>query len=82
MWQLSRVTQKGQVTIPVSLRHHWGLQPREKVIFVEKKGVVEIRPAIDFFKLRGSLTKKNQYSDKKADKILGKYLAREYGQEK
>ena len=81
MPELSTVTQKGQVTIPISIRRDWGLQPRQEVVFIRKNNLVEIKPAVDFFQLRGSIkAKKKKYSDQKANRVVGKYLAEQYGQ--
>lgn len=75
MTQISTVTRKGQVTIPVSIRRQWDLDPRQKVVFIKKKDAVEIRPVISFFDLRGSVKTRKKYSDQKADRRLKSYFS-------
>ncbi|MHB8647963.1 MAG: AbrB/MazE/SpoVT family DNA-binding domain-containing protein [Thermomicrobiales bacterium] len=41
----SRMTQKGQVTIPAEIRHLLGLKPKDKVRFVTDADGVRVRPA-------------------------------------
>ena len=41
----SSVSQKGQVTIPLMMRKHLGVQPRDKVAFRLENGEVKIAPA-------------------------------------
>ena len=43
-----RITSKGQVTIPVSLRQRLGLLPNTEVVFEELDDGVLIRPASGF----------------------------------
>lgn len=81
MPELSTVTQKGQVTIPVAIRNYWGLQPQEQVAFIKRQDTVEIKPAIDFFELKGSIKTKKRYSDQAANRAIGKHSAQEYVQE-
>ncbi|MFK0573260.1 AbrB/MazE/SpoVT family DNA-binding domain-containing protein [Endozoicomonas sp.] len=40
----SSITTKGQVTIPSGLREKFQLQPGDKVLFVEKDGVITLVP--------------------------------------
>lgn len=77
MVQISTLTQKGQVTIPVSIRRRWGLKPQQRITFVKKGDSVEIRPMVDFFALRGSVKTRKKYSDQKADQALRKYFAKD-----
>jgi len=81
MPELSTVTQKGQVTIPVAIRNYWGLQPYEQVVFIKTKDSVEIKPAVNFFALKGTIKTRKKYSDQAADRAVGKYLTKEYAQE-
>ncbi|MBI4300515.1 MAG: AbrB/MazE/SpoVT family DNA-binding domain-containing protein [Chloroflexi bacterium] len=39
------ITKKGQVTIPVEIRHSLGLAPGDKVAFVLENNEVKVRPA-------------------------------------
>lgn len=41
----SRITSKGQVTIPAQIRHLLGLAPHDKVAFLVEAGQVVIAPA-------------------------------------
>ncbi len=41
---LTTVTKKGQVTIPVEIRHSLGLVAGDKVAFVVEQGEVKVRP--------------------------------------
>jgi len=81
MPELSTVTQKGQVTIPIAIRDYWGLQPQERVVFIRKQDVVEIKPAVNFFGLKGSIKTKKRYSDQSANRAVDSYLTKEYEQE-
>jgi AbrB family looped-hinge helix DNA binding protein len=42
----TRVTSKGQVTIPRSIRQRAGIQPGTEVEFVEKRGEIVLRKAV------------------------------------
>lgn len=80
MAQFSTVTSKGQVTIPAPIRKSLNLMPFQKVVFIQKDDKkVEIRPAPDFFALRGSIKTKKKYSDKKADKAVSGFFKKQYG---
>lgn len=79
MPEFSTLTKKGQVTIPVSIRKELGLEPKQRVAFVQRDDKrVEIKPATDFFALRGSIKFKKKYSDKKANKAIAEYFAKKY----
>jgi AbrB family looped-hinge helix DNA binding protein len=41
----SRMTQKGQITIPAEIRARLGLKPKDKVRFVSQADGVKIQPA-------------------------------------
>ncbi len=41
----SRMTQKGQITIPVEIRAQLGLKPKDKVRFVPEADGVKVQPA-------------------------------------
>lgn len=43
--RLSRVTRKGQVTIPIEIRQEWNLKPRDQVVFEREGDKVVVRPA-------------------------------------
>lgn len=80
MTQLSTVTTKGQVTIPVSIRQKWGIKPQERVVFIESEDAVELKPAVDFFSLKGSVKSRKRYADSRADAAVGELLAKDYAQ--
>ena len=42
---LSRVSPKGQVTLPVEIRRRLGIKPKDKVAFRLEQGKVELTPA-------------------------------------
>jgi len=41
----TRLTQKGQVTIPLEIRELLGLKPKDRVRFEVVEGIVQIKPA-------------------------------------
>ena len=54
----TKITSKGQVTIPKEVRERLGLRPGDELEFVEKDGVFHLRkriPAAPFKKYRGYL---------------------------
>jgi antitoxin PrlF len=52
----SRITSKGQVTIPVELRRELGLEPGDRVEFVRENGSIQVRKAESIVrKLAGSI---------------------------
>lgn len=55
LMNLSTVTQKGQITLPVGFRRMLNLQAYDKVKFEKKKGGVFISKAIDIMDLSGVL---------------------------
>ncbi len=52
----SRMTSKGQVTVPAALRKELGLQPGDRVEFVQENGTIRVRKAESIvMKLAGSV---------------------------
>ena len=50
------VTQKGQATIPVSIRQRLGIKPNTKIVFeMKNNNEVTLKPVKDFFSLKGSV---------------------------
>jgi AbrB family looped-hinge helix DNA binding protein len=45
MFDISRVTSKGQVTIPVEMRRKLGIREGDKVVFIEQAGNIVIANA-------------------------------------
>lgn len=61
---LSTVTQKGQITVPISFRKLLGLEFYDKVLFEKKGRKVLLSKAVDIMDLSGSLKpKKNKGVD-------------------
>ena len=58
---MSRMTTKGQVTIPREVRDKLGLRAGDEVEFIEAKGVVTIRRKVDLDALRAALAKWQGY---------------------
>lgn len=50
---VTTVTQKGQITIPKSLRHKFGIKPFSKVYLKDTKRTIEIIPSFDILDLAG-----------------------------
>lgn len=72
------LTQKGQATIPVSLRRKLGLKKGHKVVFEERMDEVVIKKRLSLDELQGSLKSDIKFNDKAADKAVGEFLASEY----
>lgn len=72
---ITSVTQKGQVTIPSLYRDMFGIKTGSKVIFEEKEGLLELRPAPDFFSFQGALAGNKGATKKGLNKAIGEYLA-------
>ena len=51
----SRITSKGQVTIPKAIRDRLGVAPRDRVEFVFEKGRVVLRPVKTLRDFRGAV---------------------------
>lgn len=68
---LSTVTQKGQVTIPVYFRNKFGLKVNSRVSFVEKKGEIVIKKEPDLVDLAGTFKPKKNVG-------VDSLVAREY----
>ena len=71
-----RVTEKGQITIPISLRKRYGLQPNVEVEFVAEVGGIRIQKqgsgsANPFRALRG-VVKKRLTVDRYIEDIRGR----------
>lgn len=76
---VSTVTFKGQVTIPVDIRRMLDLKPGKKVNFYVNKGVAEIRPAVNFLELKGSFKSKKPFNIKAMRKAAALYLGKRHG---
>jgi len=78
MQHTATLTEKGQATIPVSLRRKLGLKKGHKVVFEEIGDEVVIKKNISLDELQGSLKSDIKFADKVADKEVGEFLASEY----
>lgn len=77
----STITSKGQATIPVSIREKLDIKPGERLLFEESElGIVLKTHSQLVNELYGSLKPKIKvkYSDKKADKAVMDFVAKEY----
>lgn len=69
----SNITQKGQITIPVSIRRDFGIKTGQKLVVTKESNYIKITTEPDFFALKGSIKPKN--ADKKQMKAnFAKYL--------
>ena len=60
----SKVTSRGQTTIPKPIRDRLGLEPGDRVLFVEREGEVVLQPMKESLRdLRGSLEPRTQPED-------------------
>lgn len=59
----STITQKGQVTIPASIRAALGLQPRQRVMITNDATGARIQPSPDIFSLMGSVKPRKRPED-------------------
>ena len=76
--QSSTITQKGQVTIPVSMREKFALKKGKRLFFSMEKDHIKVYPSPDFFSFRGSLSSRKTFDIKKMRKTAGKQLAKRY----
>lgn len=78
MIQTSTITQKGQITIPQSIRQKMGLTTGAKVLFnLEKKKII-ISPLSSFFDYKGSIKSKKEFNIQKMRQAVKKQLAKKY----
>ena len=74
------VTQKGQVTIPVEFRRRFGIKPRTRVSFYEEAGELKIKPAVNFFDLKGSIRTKRPFDIGKMTKAAKAHVAKRFAE--
>lgn len=72
------ITQKGQVTIPVYIRRKLGVESGQKIVFEERGNEVVVKAIPDFLSLMGSVKTKVKYDKRKANQVVGKYLAEQH----
>jgi AbrB family looped-hinge helix DNA binding protein len=66
----TRITTKGQVTIPKEVRERLGLRPGDELEFIEEDGVYRLRKRVDpevFKKYRGYL---KEWAGKDSDDLV------------
>lgn len=78
MQYITKVTSKGQATIPIHIRKKLKVKPGQSVIFEERDNAVLIKSMPDLDNLMGSLKTKIKYDKKKAYEAVGKMLAKRY----
>lgn len=76
--QSSTITQKGQVTIPVSMREKFALKKGKRLFFLLEKDYIKVYPSPDFFSFRGTLSSKKSFDIKEMRKAAGKQLVKRY----
>ncbi len=79
MGHQSKITAKGQTTIPIEVREHLRLQPGDKVAYIFEPGAVRIVPknrrAVDLFGLLGTPPAGSGATIKDFDEAIGRALA-------
>lgn len=76
--QITTVTQKGQVTIPVGIRQKLGLKAGDAVQFFQIKDKVTLKPLPNFFSFRGSIKYRKKFDIKAIEKAAEKQAVKEY----
>jgi len=61
---ITTVTQKGQVTIPISIRKNLGIKPGNKVVFSQENGEARIKLTMSIDSLMGSVKSHRRFSQK------------------
>ena len=54
---IATISEKGQITLPISLRRRLNLRPHDRVTIEGDEESIVIRPVVDFFALEGFLGK-------------------------
>lgn len=78
MQYITTLTQKGQATIPVSIRRKLGLKKGNKIVFEERKDEFVIKKNLSLDELQGSLKSEIKFEDRTANKMVGEFVASEY----
>lgn len=79
MMGYSTITQKGQVTLPVSLRRALGLNINQRVMIVSDGEGARVTPAPDFLTMAGSLASKKPFDIGAMRRAVKQKLAASYG---
>lgn len=74
------VTQKGQATIPVTIRRYLGIKPNTKIVFeLKNNNEVSIKPVTDFFALKGSIKSHKPFDLSAMEKAVEDAIVVKYG---
>lgn len=73
---ISPVTQKGQITIPVSLRTQFGVEPYGKVVLEPADGYIKVIPTEDILDLAGKWKAPKGKNALKAREVMAKTYKR------
>jgi len=73
---ITTVTQKGQVTIPKSIRNQIGINLNGRVLVKSNNNVVEISPTFDILDLAGTIVPKKMKTIDMARKAIEKHYVR------
>lgn len=79
MIQTSTVTQKGQVTIPYSIRQKMALETGTKVTFILENRKIIVSSLPSFFSFKGTVKSKKPFDIKKMRQQAKKLLSTQYG---
>lgn len=78
---ITTMTQKGQVTIPVSIRKKLGMKSGQKVWFSESNGEGKFKAIPHWTSLMGSVKSNRRFSQKllrEEEGAIGKQIVKEY----
>lgn len=73
---ITTVTQKGQVTIPKSIRTQIGISLNGRVLIKANNNAVEIKPTFDILDLAGTIVPKKMKPIDKAREMMEKHYRR------
>ena len=73
------VTQKGQTTIPVSIRRRLGIKPNTKIVFeLKSNNEASIKPVVDFFTMKGSIKSDKPFDIQAMEKAVEDAIVNRY----
>jgi AbrB family looped-hinge helix DNA binding protein len=77
MQNVSKITVKGQVTIPKNVRDELGVSPGDVIVFTKKGGDIVIKPASTLLDLKGVIVSPKKIKDwASVRKIVKKSVAK------
>ena len=74
----SSVTQKGQATIPATIRKKLGIKPNSKIVFELKNNEASIKPVTDFFALKGSIKSDKPFNIDAMERAIEEAIVNKY----